>query len=77
MFQSAQNLVPLEWRGTVELISTPVSWLPAWHVAMINFAWYGSSITEILFKRDLVRKTPRHFDLRARASTPAAEVSHL
>ena len=54
MFQTAQTLIPLEWRGTVELLSTPVSWLPAWHVAMINFAWYGTTVTEIVLKRVLV-----------------------
>ncbi len=54
MFQTAQNLIPDEWSGTFELLSTPISWLPAWHIAMVNFAWYGTSVTEILLKRVLV-----------------------
>lgn len=54
MLQATQNLVPAEWSGTVELLSTPIAWLPAWHSAMINFAWYGTSTWEIILKRVLV-----------------------
>ncbi len=54
MLQQAQNLIPDEWSGTFELLSAPIAWIPAWHTAMINFAWYGSSPTEILVKRVLV-----------------------
>ena len=54
MLQATQNLVPDGWSGTVELLSTPISWIPAWHTAMINFAWYGGSAGEIVLKRVLV-----------------------
>ena len=54
MLQATQNLVPDGWSGTVELLSTPISWIPAWHTAMINFAWYGGSAMEIVLKRVLV-----------------------
>lgn len=54
MLQQTQSLIPEEWSGAFELLSAPISWIPAWHTAMINFAWYGSSPTEILVKRVLV-----------------------
>jgi hypothetical protein len=54
MLQATQNLVPQEWSGTFELLATPISWIPAWHTAMINFAWYGTSAPEVLLKRVLV-----------------------
>jgi hypothetical protein len=54
MFQTAQNLIPDEWSGTLDLLSAPISWLPAWHIAMVNFAWYGTSVPEILLKRVLL-----------------------
>ncbi len=54
MLQATQNLVPDEWSGAAELLSTPISWIPAWHTAMINFAWYGGSGWEIVLKRALV-----------------------
>ncbi len=54
MLQATQNLVPDEWSGAFELLSTPISWIPAWHTAMINFAWYGGSAMEIVLKRTLV-----------------------
>ena len=54
MLQQTQSIIPEEWSGAFELLSAPVSWIPAWHTAMINFAWYGSSPTEILVKRVLV-----------------------
>ncbi len=54
MFQTTQNLIPQEWSGTFEVLSAPISWLPAWHTALINLAWYGTSLPEILLKRVLV-----------------------
>ena len=54
MFLTTQNVIPQEWSGTFEVLSAPISWLPAWHIAMVNFAWYGTSFTEILLKRVLV-----------------------
>jgi hypothetical protein len=54
MLQATQSLVPQEWSGTFELLATPISWIPAWHTAMINFAWYGTSLPEVLLKRVLV-----------------------
>ncbi len=54
MLQATQNIIPDEWSGTIEFLSTPISWIPAWHTAMINFAWYGGSAMEIVLKRTLV-----------------------
>ena len=54
MLQATQNFVPDEWSGAIEMLSTPISWIPAWHTAMINFAWYGGSAGEIVLKRVLV-----------------------
>jgi hypothetical protein len=54
MVQSMQNLVPAEWSGTVEVLSAPIAWVPAWQSAMINFAWFGASGGEVLLKRVLL-----------------------
>lgn len=54
MFQTTQTLIPQEWSSTIDLLSAPVSWLPSWHIAMVNFAWYGTSATEVLLKRVFV-----------------------
>lgn len=49
--QVLQAIVPTEWQGTVHLLAAPVAWIPDWHLAMINFAWYGDSTLEIVVKR--------------------------
>ena len=54
MFQTVQNLFPDEWSGTIELLFAPIAWLPTWHITMVNFAWYGTTVTEVLLKRVLV-----------------------
>jgi hypothetical protein len=54
MLQATQSLVPQEWSGTFDLLASPIAWIPAWHTAMINFAWYGGSTPEVLLKRVLV-----------------------
>ncbi len=54
MSSTVQNLIPREWSGAFEFLSTPIAWLPDWHAAMLNFAWYGVSPTEILLKRVLI-----------------------
>ena len=54
MLQATRNLIPDEWSGAAELLSAPIAWIPAWHTAMINFAWYGGSPTEMVIKRVLV-----------------------
>jgi hypothetical protein len=54
MLQAPQNLVPQEWSGTFELLATPIAWIPAWHTAMVNLAWYGGSSAEVLLKRVLL-----------------------
>jgi hypothetical protein len=51
MIHSIQALVPNEWQGAVEVLAAPVSWVPGWHAAMVNFAWYGDSVMEVMFKR--------------------------
>jgi hypothetical protein len=52
--QLVQAFVPEEWRGAVDALSVPVSWIPGWHAAMVNFTWYGDSTLEVLFKRVVV-----------------------
>lgn len=49
-----QNIVPAEWSGTVEVLATPVAWLPTWQTALINFAWYGGTVGEVVIKRGLL-----------------------
>ncbi len=54
MLHSIQAFVPDEWRGAVDALSAPVSWIPGWHAAMVNLIWYGDSTAEILFKRIVI-----------------------
>jgi hypothetical protein len=49
-----QTFVPDEWRGAVTALTAPVSWIPDWHAAMINFVWYGDSGPETIFKRVVI-----------------------
>lgn len=51
MIHSIQAIVPSEWQGAVEVLSMPVSWIPAWHAVMVNLVWYGESTLATLFKR--------------------------
>ncbi len=53
MSASIQALVPAEWRGAFEVLSAPVAWIPDWHAAMINYAWYGEG-PEVLIKRAVI-----------------------
>ncbi|MDH5804384.1 MAG: hypothetical protein OEZ54_04295 [Gemmatimonadota bacterium] len=46
-----QSLIPQEYSGVVELLSMPLAWIPTWHSIVLNFAWYGSSTGEVIFKR--------------------------
>ncbi|MBE0594361.1 MAG: hypothetical protein IH616_18385, partial [Gemmatimonadales bacterium] len=52
--QSLQAFVPTEWQGTFDLLSAPVAWIPGWHLAMINFVWYGDTTLEVVLKRVVV-----------------------
>jgi len=52
--QNFEAFVPNEWRGAVSLLTAPVSWIPDWHATMVNFAWYGTSMPEVLVKRLIV-----------------------
>jgi len=52
--QSLQAFVPSEWQGTFDLLAAPVAWIPGWHLAMINFVWYGDTTAEIVLKRVVV-----------------------
>lgn len=54
MLQSMQNIIPAEWSGTVEVLATPVAWLPTWQTTLINFAWYGGTVGEVVIKRGLL-----------------------
>lgn len=52
--QSLQAFVPTEWQGTFDLLTAPVAWIPGWHLAMMNFVWYGDTTLEIVLKRVVV-----------------------
>lgn len=52
--QFMQSFVPEEWRGAYSALSAPVSWIPGWHEAMVNFVWYGDTAIEIAFKRVVI-----------------------
>lgn len=52
--QSLQAFVPSEWQGTFDLLAAPVAWIPGWHLAMINFVWYGDTTLELVVKRVVV-----------------------
>jgi hypothetical protein len=54
MLFMTQNFVPNEWRGTIDLLLTPIAWVPGWHTRMVNFAWYGDTLGEVMLKRVLI-----------------------
>ena len=37
--------------GPLEVVTAPVSWIPDWHAAMVNFVWYGDTSIEAAFRR--------------------------
>jgi hypothetical protein len=51
MFESLQAFIPAEWQGAFAFFTAPLAWIPDWHVRMVNFAWYGDTSLEVLFKR--------------------------
>ncbi len=51
MFESLQAFVPTEWQGAFNLLTAPIAWIPDWHAGLVNFAWYGSTLSEMLLKR--------------------------
>jgi hypothetical protein len=54
MLGPTQSFVPSEWQSTIDLLSAPLAWIPAWHTQMVNFVWYGDTFSEMLFKRVLI-----------------------
>jgi len=48
---SLQAIVPTEWQGTFDLLAAPLAWIPGWHLAMVNFVWYGDTTLEVVTKR--------------------------
>lgn len=52
--QIMQSFVPEEWRGPLEVVTAPVSWVPDWHAAMVNFVWYGDTSIEAAFRRVVI-----------------------
>ncbi len=49
--QLMQSFVPEEWHGPLDVLLAPVRWIPDWHMAMVNFVWYGDTSIEVAFKR--------------------------
>jgi len=54
MLGPTQSFVPSEWQSTIDLLSAPLAWIPAWHTQMVNFVWYGDTFGEVLLKRVLI-----------------------
>jgi hypothetical protein len=54
MTNPIQELVPAEWRGTFNLLATPLSWIPSWQSALLELAWYGDSPLEVILKRVII-----------------------
>ncbi len=54
MFESLRGFVPAEWQGAFALLTAPVAWVPEWHMRMVNFAWFGETTLEIVFKRTAI-----------------------
>ena len=51
MFESIRTFIPEEWQGAFAFLTSPVAWIPEWHVRMVNFAWYGDTLFEVFVKR--------------------------
>ena len=54
MFESLEQLLPAEWRGAFHALSAPVRWIPDWQLFVLDFAWSGSTVGEIILKRTLL-----------------------
>jgi hypothetical protein len=54
MTNPIQELVPVEWRGTFNLLATPLSWIPNWQSALLELAWYGDTPLEVALKRVII-----------------------
>jgi hypothetical protein len=54
MTNPIQELVPAEWRGTFNLLATPLSWIPSWQSALLQLAWYGDTTLEVALKRVII-----------------------
>ena len=54
MFDTIQELLPAEWRGAFHVLSAPLRWIPDWQVMLLNYAWYGDSVPEVILKRTLI-----------------------
>ncbi|HUF27404.1 MAG TPA: hypothetical protein VMM18_10540 [Gemmatimonadaceae bacterium] len=54
MFESLQQLLPVEWHGAYTVLTAPVRWIPEWQAMLLQLAWYGDSTLEVILKRVLI-----------------------
>ena len=54
MFETIQQLLPVEWQGAFHALTAPLRWIPEWQTFMLRELWYGSSVGEVLVERVLV-----------------------
>jgi hypothetical protein len=54
MLFALQSTVPAEWQELYSLVIAPLAWIPDWHVAMINLAWFGESTFDTTARRIFV-----------------------
>ena len=54
MVNTIDAMVPAEWRGTFDVLTLPVRWIPEWSATLVNLAWYGGSTAEVALKRTLL-----------------------
>jgi len=54
MSETIQALVPGELQTEVTLLLAPIVWLLGAHAWLLNFAWYGDNLVEVLLRRTLL-----------------------
>lgn len=54
MFDTIEQLLPVEWRGAYHALSAPLRWIPEWQMWMMRELWYGSTVAEVVLERALV-----------------------
>jgi hypothetical protein len=54
VFDTIEQLLPVEWRGAYHALSAPLRWIPEWQMWMLRELWYGSTVAEVVLERTLV-----------------------